>query len=88
MTPARRLLAFAQSQQQNIDNLIQAACKRLFTLETYGDDHTCRGAGRERAAAVNVEVIIPEPAEPGPQAVARADYVLGVQYRGESQAIA
>ena len=49
MTPARRLLAFAQSQEQNIDNLIQAACKRLFALEIHAYDHTCKKAGRERA---------------------------------------
>ena len=30
MTLARRLLAFAQSQEGDIDNLKKAACKRLF----------------------------------------------------------
>ena len=49
MTPARRLLAFAQSQEQNVDNLRHAAGKRLFAPEIHGYDHTCQRAGRERA---------------------------------------
>ena len=43
MTPARRLLAFAQSQEQNIDDLIQAACKHLFTPDAHGEIIPAKG---------------------------------------------
>lgn len=33
----------------DVDNLVHAACKRLFTPEIHGYDHTCQTAGRERA---------------------------------------
>ena len=81
MTLARRLLAFAQSQEQNIENLTQAACKRLFMLETRDIITPAREQEESVRCALNVQAMI---RSLGPQAAARADFARGVQHRPSS----
>ena len=84
MTPARRLLAFAQSQEQNIDNLVQAAGKQLVVLKIHEYDLTCQRAGRERAEGSQYisDNGVTEASGRGP-----GRFIRGVHHRGECQAV-